>query len=88
MARGLTPFEGGQAWFPRYLAAGEVSSETLAILHARRAGNRGKRMRVTTTDAPVAVADAVPQSKEPAPAFSSRLWAVSPAGMSPLKMAG
>jgi hypothetical protein len=44
----------------------KIDSQSIAILNARRAGNRGKRVRVTTIDAPVAVADA-PQIHEPAP---------------------
>ena len=51
----------------------KVSREALAILNARRAGTRGKRTTVITTNASVAEADGAPQSKEPAPALIDQL---------------
>jgi hypothetical protein len=47
----------------------KVSREALAILNARRAGNRGKPTTVTTTDAPVTAVDAAPQFQQSAPAI-------------------
>jgi hypothetical protein len=44
----------------------KVSSEAIAILSARRAGNRGKPTTVTTADAPVTAVDAASQFQEPA----------------------
>ena len=45
----------------------KIDSHAIAILNARRAGNRGKRARAAATDPPVAVADAAPQIHELAP---------------------
>ena len=44
----------------------EINSQAIAILNARRAGNRGKPATLSTTDAPVAGADSAPQTQEPA----------------------
>jgi hypothetical protein len=46
-----------------------VNGEALAILNARRAGNRGKPTPVATTEAPVTAVDAAPQFQESAPAI-------------------
>jgi hypothetical protein len=47
----------------------KVRGEAIAILNARRAGNRGKPTTVTATEVPVAAADAAPQFQDPAPAI-------------------
>ena len=44
----------------------EINSQAIAILNARRAGNRGKPATLSTTDAPAARVDSAPQTQEPA----------------------
>jgi hypothetical protein len=47
----------------------KVGGVAIAILNARRAGNRGKPTTVATTDAPVTAVDAAPQFQASAPAI-------------------
>jgi hypothetical protein len=44
----------------------KINSQSIAILYARRAGNRGKPATSSTTDAPVAALVSAPQIEEPA----------------------
>jgi hypothetical protein len=47
----------------------KVGGEAIAILNARRAGNRGKPTPVATPDAPVTAVAAAPQFQEAGPAI-------------------
>jgi hypothetical protein len=47
----------------------KVGGEAIAILNARRAGNRGKPTTVAATDAPVTAVEVAPQFQASAPAI-------------------